>query len=225
MTVTTSTSTSVLSPSELVLLRGDAFADKGGMLDKVMLLDGQKEVSLKQLAQSLLAVALLANEEAGALHLEVRTKKALFGLRTVTSLFAVPTSADVEWPMGSLEAKILDAVNRRNDPEVADVLVDVMAEDSSDPRGYLVQQVSTALAERGLLEIVSEKKLKIFRVNSFRLPEATAAQAAAQPVEPLQQLLATCERERPPVWKLMTDHIKSAMSRRTEQRDSSDWND
>jgi hypothetical protein len=223
--MTTVVSTSVLSPSELVLLRGDVFADKGGMLDKVALLDGQKDVSAKQLAHALFAVALLANEEAGALHLEARPKKALFGLRTVTSLFAVPVSANVEWPAGSLEANILDAVNRRKGPEVVDVLADVMVEDSSSPRLYLVQQLSAALAARGLREIVTEKKLKIFSVNSFRLPEATAAQAAAQPVEPLKQLLATCERERPQVWKLMTDHINSAVTRRTEQSDNSSWND
>ncbi len=218
-------STSTLSPSEVVLLRGDVFADKGGMLDKVTLLDGQKDVSAKQLAHALFAVALLANEEAGALHLEARPKKALFGLRTVTSLFAVPVSASVEWPAGSLEAKILDVASRRKEPEVADVLTDVMAEDSPSPRSYLVQQMSAALAARGLLEIVTEKKLKIFSVNSFRLPDTTAAQAIAQPIEPLKQLLATCERERPQVWKLMTDHIKSAISRRTEQRDSNDWHD
>lgn len=223
--MTAAISTSTLSPSELVLLCGDAFVDKGGMLDKVALLDGQKEVSAKQLAHALLATALLANEEAGALHLEARPKKALFGLRTVTSLFAVPVSASVEWPAGSLEARILDAASRRKEPEVVDVLVDVMIEDSPSPRLYLVQQISAALAARGLLEVVTQKKLKIFSVNSFRLPEATAAQAAAQPVEPLKQLLARCERERPQVWKLMTDHINSAVTRRTEQRDSHDWND
>ena len=223
--MTAAVSTSTLSPSELALLRGDTFADKGGMLDKVTLLDGQKEVSAKQLAQALFAVALLANEEAGALHLEARTKKALFGLRTVTSLFAVPTNAGVEWPAGSLEARILAAARHHREPEVADVLVDVLVEDSPNPRSYLMQQMSAALAARGLLEVVTEKKLKIFSVNSFRLPEATAALAHAQPIEPLKQLLATCERERPEVWKLMTDHIKSAISRRTEQSDNSSWSD
>lgn len=223
--MTTATSTSTLSPSELALLRGDAFADKGGMLDKMTLLDGQKDVSLKQLAQALFAVALLANEGAGALRLEARPRKALFGLRTVTSLFAVPGSADVEWPAGSLEAMILKTMSRRTDLEVVDVLVAVMAEDSPNPRSYLVQQISAAMAARGVLEVVTQKKLKIFSISSFRLPEATAALAAAQPVEPLQQLLAACERERPQVWKLMTDHIKSAISRRTEQSDSNDWND
>ena len=189
------------------------------MLDKVTLLDRSTEVSLSQLAQAIVLAALLASEAAGTLKLEARTKKALFGLRTVETLYATPGPAPAQWPSGSFEARIAAALSSAKPLEVADVLYAVLGEDSSDPRHDIVRQTTVGLASRDLVSMTTEKRFKLFNVSNFALPESTDALAAQQPTAPVEDLLAACKQGRPQVWKLIADHIKSAISRRTESSD------
>jgi hypothetical protein len=95
-----------------------------------------------------------------------------------------------------------------------------MQEDAPAPWSWAAQLVRETLARRGLLETVSEKKLKIFTATRHTLPQSTATLAAELPLEPVQALLETCQKTRPEVWKLLVKNIKTAVSRRTEADDT-----
>jgi hypothetical protein len=95
-----------LTPSELVLLNGEKFAAKAGIFNKAHLLHLDQDVDMVSLAQLCLASALLANEQAGALRLEIRQKKAMLGLTTTQALFSDPSNQLPQWPPFSLEAAV-----------------------------------------------------------------------------------------------------------------------
>jgi hypothetical protein len=95
----------VFTPSERVFLFGDRFARPAGMLGygEVVLTSGAK-VSADDLAVHTIAAAYLACEQAGAVRLEPRQGKAMFGLMKTSDLHVVPgqrmvfTSVDYTLP-------------------------------------------------------------------------------------------------------------------------------
>lgn len=214
-----------LAPSELIYLNGEQFGNKA-RFNNIELFNGEK-VASDQLGQAMMAAAFLANEAAGTIRLEVRQKKALLGLRKVDALYAEPV-ASANWPQGSLEAQIgaiaaqLTDANKPGN-EVSTILYQWMAEDAPAPWLWAAQLVREALARRGLLETVTEKKLKIFTTTHHILPESTAALATELPLAPVQALLETCQKRRPELWKLLTKEIKAAINRRTEADDDIDF--
>lgn len=210
-----------LAPSELIYLNGGQFAGKA-RINNIELFSGEK-VAADQLGEAMMAAAFLANEAVGAMRLEVRQKKALFGLRKVDALYAEPVAV-AEWPEGSLEAQmgsIAAQLVGGNKPrnEVSTILFQWMEEDAPAPWLWAAQLVREAMARRGMLETVSEKKLKVFNTTRHVLPESTATLAKEMPAAPVQTLLEACKETRPEVWKLLTKEIKSAMKRRTEAAD------
>ena len=215
-----------ISPSELVLLKGDQFAKKV-MMGNIKLLNSEASVSVSQLGQAILAVAVLAAEAAGNLQLEVRQGKAMFGLRKVKNLYANPTPTPVEWPKYSLEAQLPPIAERfKNDQEsneVSNLIYSWLRQDSSSPWQSTIEMVKSGLAERGLLDTSEETKLKVFTVTNYSLPQDTALLAAEQPIEPVKQLLANCENDRREIWDLLVKQFKSAIKARTEQDDDVDF--
>lgn len=215
-----------LTACELVLLNGERFAKKV-MLGNLKLLHSDASVSAAQLGQAILAAALLANEQMGAIRFEKRKKKALLGLRKVDSLYALPGVKDITWPAPSLESDILSLVGRsQNDEslsEVPNIVYTWLREDSGSPWETVVELVKSSMASRGLLDEIEEKKLKILTTTRYELPQSTADLSREYPVAPVESLLKTTESGRPELWKLLTDQIKSAIKARTEQDDSSDF--
>ena len=215
-----------ISPSELVLLKGDQFAKKV-MMGNIKLLNSEASVSVSQLGQAILAVAVLAAEAAGNLQLEVRQGKAMFGLRKVKNLYANPTPTPVEWPKYSLEAQLPPIAERfKNDQEsheVSNLIYSWLRQDSSSPWQSTIEMIKSGLAERGLLDTSEETKLKVFTVTNYSLPQDTALLAAEQPVESVKQLLANCENGRREIWDLLVNQFKSAIKARTEQDDDVDF--
>lgn len=212
-----------LSPSELVFLNGDLFAQKA-RLGNTQLLHMDKSVSTSQFGLAVLTAAILANEKLGALSLKTYQKKALLGLRKVTSLSVRPGSTPVEWPEGSLESELLSQVQRRRASdeamEVTDLIYVWLRQDTSDPWKSVLEFVQSAMADRNLLKRHEEKKLKVFTVTHYTLPDSTASLAGKETVAPVKQILSACERERPEIWDLLTKQIKKAISARTEQDDT-----
>jgi len=215
-----------ISPSELVLLKGDQFAKKV-MMGNIKLLNSEASVSVSQLGQAILAVAVLAAEAAGNLQFEVRQGKAMFGLRKVKNLYANPTPTPVEWPKYSLEAQLPPIAERfKNDQEsheVSNLIYSWLRQDSSSPWQSTIEMIKSGLAERGLLDTSEETKLKVFTVTNYSLPQDTASLAAEQPIEPVKQLLVNCENDRREIWDLLVKQFKSAIKARTEQDDDVDF--
>lgn len=214
--------------SELVLLNGDQFS-KSARLGGFELLQGGAKVSADQLGLNAIAAAFLANEQMGAIRLEIRPQKKLFGLMTATPIFVELTSGDNQWPAGTLEAAILDILRQRQatgkPTEVHQVIYDWLGEDSSAPWSDVLTNVQRGLAGRGLLEMTQEKKMKIFTTTRFELPHSTATLAQQYPPSPAQQLLSQAQQSRKDIWDKLSGQIRQAISNRTERDSGSDGPD
>ena len=211
---------STLTPSETVLLHGDQFAHDGGPLSTNTTLPATgAKVAAAPLVQALVAAALLAGEYSGAFRLEVRDKKALFGLRTVRGLFVEAGPAPVPWPEPSLEAH-LGRLLRGGPRDVSNLLYILLWRDSSNPWEAMIDVVKQGLAARGLLEIEDVKHLKVLTTQRFRLTPAAPGVIAAQPATFVQEMFTANAQQRPELWKLLNEGSKSGVKLR-EERDSS----
>lgn len=212
-----------LTASEQVFLQGEKFAGKGGLLNKYKLMHNGVEVSLSELVTNLVTAAFLASEQAGAIRLEVRKKKALLGLTTTTNIYAEPLQP-VDFPPGSLEAQIyelaLEFKQMKDQNEVWKLVYAWLRKDVGAPWSKAVEFIQVGLGQRQLVEVIEEKKLKIFTSTRYELPESTRLLAASLPTEPVQQLLAECRTNRPEVWALLVKQIKQGIDNRKERDDS-----
>jgi len=217
---------SPFTPSELVFLSGQLFAEKA-WVGNVSLLHTEAKVSATQLGQAMFAAAFLAADQAGSIRLEVRQKKVLLGLGKADVLYVDPGDPAVAWPEQSLESRLRTLAeewqrDRGRQNEVAHVLYSLLGQDSANPWQEAVELVKAGLAARGLLRKVEERKLKIFVFSHYELPESTSAMLPGQPVEPVQRLLAECKSSRPQIWKLLVAGINKAIKMRTEQAEADD---
>jgi hypothetical protein len=212
-----------LAPSESALLHGERFTTAQVFLGatgdaQVMLLHADVHVSARQLGQALLAIALLANNQARAIRLEPRPKKQLLGLSSSDSLFADPGGQDVTWPAGSLEAKIRPIVDRLapdGDNEVQQIVAALVPR-SSEPWAAVAGLVTDGLGARGLLEQAPIVEPDLFAESRWRLPEETRKLAADQKLGPVEQLLSDCERDQPELWQRLTEHIRLGIEKQTD---------
>lgn len=206
-----------LAPTEVVFLHGDQFAPAARALDqKTALLHTDAKVSAARLGEAIFAAMVLANEQAGAVRLEVRPEKALLGLRKVKNLYVLPSGTPFEWPAHSLEYRLLAAL-RDGPARIGDLVYRFLGEDSYAPWASAVALVPHGLHARGLLETEERKVLRIIPISKLRLPEGTASLAARHPIEPISALLAGCQRGRTEVWEALTAGIAGGVSRRKRQ--------
>lgn len=214
-----------LTPSERVYLNGERFAKKV-LAGNVELLHVDAKVSMAQLGEAMFAAALLASEAIGAIQLEVREKKALMGLRTVEGLFVYHPGSSTPWPSPSLEADLVDSAAGARDSEkgyeVRDLIYDWIARDVVVPWKTVFDRAHQALAQRGLLEATEQTRLKIFRTTHYSLPTSTRELLSKRSVEPLRELIESCQRERPELWKHLTNQIDRAIRDRKESDDDFD---
>lgn len=220
----TSGTPAALSASEMVYLQGDKFAQKAGIFNKVKLLHIDQDVNVNELVMNMLAAAFLWAEESGAVRLEIRQKKVLLGLAKSTSLFVDPVRL-LDFPKDSFEAALYPLASQlavKNQNEVSNVIYAWLGADSSSPWDEAVKMVQWGLAKRGLLEVIQEKKLKIFTVSHFEIPLATVQLANTLRPEGIQSMFLRCQQTRPEVWKMLAKHIKSGVDSRKEQSSSDD---
>ena len=223
MYTNTSATDRLLTPSELVFLNGEQFAQKV-MVGNIDLLRSSEKVSLSQLGLAVLAAAFLGCEQAGAFSLGAGERKALFGLRKVRELYAVPGSVPVQLPEDSLESALASLALRmeeRDEHSVQNLVYAWLREDSSSPWNGAMGLLKAGMARRGLLEAREEKRLKIFTVTNYSLAEGTQRLLGGQSFAPVKHMLESCEQSRPEIWKLLESGIKKAISARTERDDSS----
>jgi hypothetical protein len=218
-----------LTPSEWVYLNGEKFASKSGVFNKTRLVHADLSVSQAQLAQAALAAAFLTLEQQGTLRLDVRQKKVLFGLASSKALFADSTGPAAAWPAQTLESALPGLAYQlamdKNKNEIDTILYVWLGHDSGSPFEEVFDRIKWGLASRGLLETHQETHLKIFKSTVFTCPETTSQLAAAQPPQPVQQLLDQCQQTRPEVWKMLNDGIKRGITLRQEKTDTDTGSD
>lgn len=220
----TATSTEMLTPSEVVLLHGDQFSrlDKNGF----PLLRGETKVDPNPVAIAALEAAILGNEHAGAIDLEQGIEKRLFGLLKSKVVRLRPGAAAAQWPEGSYEARILERVKQGGSEgtPVKTLVIDLFPSDDDHPWIEVLQQIAHALRNRGLAdeEMREKKALGIFKLKSTVsvLNAAGASLAERHPVAPVQDLLASCQRERPELWSIIDSSVRAGLNFRQESTDS-----
>jgi hypothetical protein len=211
-----------LLPSELVFLNGEQFAKKV-MLGNIDLLHSHEKVSQSQLGMAIVAAAFLGCEQAGAFSLGIGERKAMLGLRKVRELYAVPGSDRVQLPANSLEAVFASLAQRmeeRDEHSVRNLVYVWLREDTSSPWNNALELIKAGMAQRGLLDVREEKKLKIFTVKHYSLAEGTPRLLSGQSYSLVKQMLESCQQSRPEIWKMLESGIKKAISDRTEQTDT-----
>jgi hypothetical protein len=218
-----------LTPSELVYLNGEKFAQKAGVFNKTRLVHLDLDVSAAPLAQAVLAAAFLTMEQQGTLRLEVRQKKVMLGLATSKALFADSVGPAAAWPQNTIESFLpglayqLAANKNKNDVET--MVYAWLGQDSGLPFEEVFSRVKYALAARGLLETRQETRLKIFKSTVYTCPDTTRQLAAAQPVQAIEQIFGWCQQTRPELWKMLNDSVNKGISLRKEQTDQDFNND
>jgi hypothetical protein len=214
---------SPFTASELALVHGDQLAPKGGLLNKTKVIGTENEVSTNALAEAVLTSAFLFAEKCGAIKLEVRTRKALLGLRSVETLYADPTNTPGEWPAATVEGALVAQARRlapKTQNDIQNIVYQMLAKDVAAPFAYVLDLVQQGLAARQLLNQVEERKLKIFVTHHFEMPESTRSAVQRQPAEPLRQMLAADQQSRPALHKLLVDAVNKGIKNRTEQTDT-----
>jgi hypothetical protein len=208
---TVHTGAATLAPTELILLNGERFASKGGMLSNSFdLIHSGAPVSSTDLGKVISGAAMLSLEQAGAVRLNPVSKKAF--LRTVTVLMAEPTGAPIPFPPTSMEASLYAILMSRGPTEVNDLFYILMAQDHTMPWSHLCHLVVKGLEARGLT-YTEETKGLIFKGTRHRATPEAMALAAAQDVNPIQQMVGAYS---PAQWQMLTGEIAKAVSRRTE---------
>ena len=210
-----------LSPSETIFLNGDQFAKTAVLGYK--LLSSETKVNVQDFARAILAGALLAMEAAGELKLELEEYKRLIGKGRRVKL--TPLGDVSSFPSPSLEVVLREIClyleGSKKGANVKDVVWAAVGKDDDHPWNKMVDSIPPHLADRGLLDRIEEKKLKIFTVTNYEMLEETRKLAQEGPVTELQALLSACEAERPDVWKQMKKEINGGIN----ARDSSDDDD
>ena len=198
---------SLLTPSEIILLHGDKFARTSSAAVELW---GWVGFNVNALT---LAAAFLANEQAGAVHLEVRQEKALFGLLRLDKLCALRGDHRISWPAHSLESRMWPLAGNY----VSEIVADWLGGKYPSPWKEVGNRVRAELVSRGLLQKERKSGLKgLFAGESYVLPAETAALATQQSIEPIVELLETCRRTRPEVWRLLIEGINKGISKCTE---------
>jgi hypothetical protein len=208
----------VLTPSERVLLFGDRFSKPAGMLgySEIVLSSGAK-VDADTLATNIVAAAFLANEQSGAIRLDLRAGKAMFGMVNTENLFAVPGHKQVGWPEGSLERTI--AISVQAGPKVSDLVQGIIGQRSQSPAQALCGRAKHGLAQRGILHADVKTTLKIFTSVTYSLPDHVRYAAQQSGAAHVEQMLATTQQQRLQIWAQLTRNIKHAITFMTETND------
>lgn len=208
-----------LTPSEIVLLNGEKFIPKS-RFTSVKLPHKDVKVTIDHLLITMLAAAVLANEQAGVLTLKASQKKVLGRPRDTLYVYLADPAAD--WPDDTLEAAMRDQAQMllADQGQEAHALVyGWLARNSTSSLWYRAfYKVRGNLMARGLLQKVKARRFKILPATKYELAPHAVELVAQQALEPTQQLLSDCERQRPQVYKLLRDHIDHGFVRRGRVR-------
>jgi hypothetical protein len=185
----------LVTPSEVVAIHGTEFASQtlGG---NIHLLDGQSEVSCRELLEAELQAALLAHEEAGTVRFEVAEVET-----GKPRLYVTATGVRKAWPEPSTESR-LEFGGRE---ELSAVLRRWLARESHFQWKRGAEKTFLPLVLRGIA-VLSQKG----RERRYLLMNRDAEAAAAQMRPAVARLLDRCREERPQVWNLISTELEKA---------------
>lgn len=204
------------TPSEYILLNGDKFSSESSGPNKLALLCSDGSVDGAYLASLMTAAAVLANEEENALTLKLETTKKLFGKET-TRLVIRPAGQSPNWNGFTLESGILFVASQAyavpGDYSVQNILFNILEENRPQPWMKIVELVEWGLAASNWLMPVSGEAATAFS-TPFICPAKVRDLALSQPAAPVVNLLATCKKTRPEIWRQLQQEIDQAFAER-----------
>lgn len=210
-----------LTPSETVYFHAEDFAREKKLLDAVALLHTDRKVDASELVEAILAAAFIHAEDAGAIRIAPGKAGRLFGLRKVdVAEISVGTKGDA-FPAGTIEARLRELV--AGGPREAERVVhELLGEDSTYPDMLVLTAVQRGLLASKLLETEETRRVKVFKVETLKLPDATRALAAATPAAPVKERLARWQKERAVEWSVLQKGIRAGIAGRKEASDGPD---
>ena len=198
------------TPSELVVLFGEQFAEEGGMLTaKEEALVSRRKVSAEKLAHAAVAAALLASERAGVARLDPRQETAMFGLMNTQKLYLAPGAEPSPWPEGTLEAQLAEWA--ASGLELASVLETIIGGKSHNPSQRIVGIIKAGMAGRDLMDVAEHRMFGLISTAQFVLREEVRAAALRVSPQPVLDLLRETQRGRPQLWELILKQIRAAV--------------
>jgi hypothetical protein len=207
---------SPFTPSELILLNGDKFAPEVES-DGHQLLCSDGMVNGNYLAVMMTAAAILANEEEGALEVELREQKKKLFSSASSRVFIKPKGQPPSWNGYTLESAILFSTGQlfavRGDNSVRNVVYSVLMEDRKYPWQKIIEYVEWGLATSNWLMPVEGYAVKAFQ-TPFICPDKVQELAFAQPLAPVKQLFSKCKKITPELWKQLLEEIDLALKDR-----------
>lgn len=204
-----------LTPSETVYFHAEEFAREKTLVDAVGLLHTEKKVDASELAEAILAAALVHAEKAGTLQLRAGKASRLFGLRKVDVIEVAVGPQAGAFAAGTIEAR-LRALVAAGPREVQRVVSELLEEDSTYPELLVIGAVHRGLVESKMLETAQEKRMKVFKVDVLRLPDETRELAARTPAGPIKEGLAAWRASRPEEWALLSKGVAKGIASRKE---------
>ncbi|KAF0109658.1 MAG: Uncharacterized protein FD147_2131 [Chloroflexi bacterium] len=206
------------TPSEFILLHGDKFAPEAKNKESHQLLCSDGMVNGSYLASMIIAAAILANEEEGALSIEVKhQKKNVFSSKQTSHVYIRPVGQPPNWSGYTLESAILFTAGQffavQGEYNVYNVVFSLLMEDHKDPWQKIIEIVEWGLASSNWLMPVEGDAASAF-LTPFICPERVRELAFAQPLEPVRQLITNCKRNTPEVWNTMLAEIDQAFKDR-----------
>ncbi len=142
-----------MTPSELVMVQMMPWSN--------LALEGVQSRTVEsppyEVVTAALGAAIVANEEAGAVKLELVEEKHFFGWFTSTILRATPTGKLFRWPTGSLEHSLGEHITVKA-KRVSDVVYDWIGEDKAYAQRYVTNRAMGRMVAR---KMVARKTVRI----------------------------------------------------------------
>ena len=172
------------------------------------LLDGKTDVSSEELVLKMLKSAFLTLEAKGNIEFENidngEDKKE-------KSLIVKPLDVDVAFPSKTLEYRLYP--KRTN--TVKAIVTQWIIDDSIDPWSRAVEQGKIMLVLRGLASISNTNGRK-YNHSKLGLEKK---ETESPKLEQVKNLLKDCKENRPEIWKLLDQEIRSAIGSKTLSSD------
>lgn len=208
------------TPSEYILLTGDKFAPESQGENQLPLLCSDGSVDGLYLASLMCAAAILANEEEDALTLELTQTKRMFGLKESTHLIMRPAGVAPKWNGFTLESGVLfissQAYAVPGDYSVYNTIFNILVEARTKPWTKIIELVEWGLASSNWLMPVEGEAASVFS-TPFICPANVRDLVMSQSATPVVNLLTTCKKARPEIWRQMMAEINQALADRISQ--------
>ncbi len=208
------------TPSELILLNADKFApevETGGheLLCSIGMVNGQ------YLAVMMAAAAILANEEEGALEIELKEEKRLFSSNKGRQVHIHPIGHAPNWNGYTLESAVLFTAGQlfavRGDYSARNVIYSVLRENRKEPWQKLIEFVEWGLATSNWLVPVEGDAENAIE-TPFVCPDKVQELAFSQPLGPVKNLFSSCKTNNPELWKILLSELDLAIKDRSSKK-------